>query len=266
MAYNVTTEWEDVQVKHGNYVPTMIKVDHYKEETSNTNKFLEMTNYGQDIIIEGMKIEDKNEDDEDWLDDNDMAFEEEYKRKKMMELGLYQNEVQIKEIYDMKEYNDLILKGNLDKAIILVLFQDHASKSVHFTKELHQFISNSQAVQPFKNRIVIFKMIATSCIPNFEDNDTPSVLIFMKGVILKKYIGCFPYFMESSTGTAFNHSKGKEIEDIIIKVIQTHEKMKGAKVLEDNFVADFVDTYKTQDKESGDSTLIKDDREYHWKK
>lgn len=264
MAYNVTTEWEDIQVKHGNYVPTKVQVDYYKEETDNINKFLDLTNNGKDILNEGTKMEE-NEDDDAWLDDADMAFEEEYKKKKMIELGLDVNSVQLKEIYDMKSYSDLILKGNHDKAVILVLFQEHVSKSVHFTKQLHEFISNSIIIQPFRSRVVMYKMIATSCITNFEDEDTPSVLIFMKGVILKKYIGCYDQFMESSVGTSFNYLKGKEIEEVILKIIHTFEKMKEGKNLEDDFVSDYLDTYKSKNKETDNATPLKSDREYYWK-
>ena len=251
MAYNVTTEWEDIHVKKGNFVPTMIKDDQHKEEIQNLDKYLETT--------ETAKIE--KEDDDDFFDDDYLEFEKQYKSKLIQRnyhLSALTTQNQIIQLMTMDDYQNNILNIKDDRLVFLILYKDSIQQSITFIKLITEYLfSNMQKNKLASSDLTVYKMISTDCLKNYEDKDVPSLLIFKKGIILQKYIQCFNYFINGSF--TLNEIKAKELIDIVIKAKTFSEKY-------NDFKSNFENTYKYEDKVENETKLIKNDREYLWDK
>lgn len=292
MAYNETTEWEDAQVKAGNFIPTKVKTDYYKEEIKN----IENTISGGQIMNNDMN---KNNDDDDksdidWDDDDFISL---YSKNRIKEIEI-DNEKKIKEknsyliYYDTtnllrskRELETTILstpadstdinKTNsnskfLNKLVILFLYKNetpYLNKCLSFystiysvcnrlNEEIDTKISNIIKTNTNKSilnsnikedKILIYKMIATDCVSNYENNDIPGVLFYLNNKIVDKIIpvsedDCVLYENESQT----------KIEIKIRKIVS---------LIEHYFLKNLNINNNIKEKE----IKLKNDREYYWK-
>lgn len=247
MAYNETTEWEDRQVDAGNYKPSKKKVDYTAQEINKLNQFLEKNNLDN---VDNKNADNLSDDDIFGEDDYELQLKEKIKQKMMLESAKinYQATHAI-HLESLDEYGHRILKDKTEnRVILLVLYQDHISKSVKFTDEFSQYVLDLAKTDDFirqNGSIIVYKMIATDCIPHFEDKDTPSILLFKDGQIIKKFICCFDMFTNSG-GSLVPEKCNTEIIDAIKKILK----------------------YVKAKKEFKEETAFepKNDREYYWKK
>lgn len=273
MAYNQTTEWEDIQVKHGNYIPTKITVDNNQAEKDNLNNYLEQKASNL-VSNKEDNLNNSNSQDSFGLDDYDEEFEKQYKLKKMQEYNIYNNELtskhyEILNIINMDEYKRLILDDtNKNKVIILILYQDHVPKSMHFVSEIKNYfkqnITNESYFIKTEGIISLLKIKSTDCISDFKDEHTPTMLIYNCGIILKKFINCYDNFITNENSLnckMFN----KEVIELIKRIFNYNNNKKLNQV---NFINNFESTYKSTYKDNNyisNDSAIRNDREYYWK-
>lgn len=261
MAYNITTEWEDVQVQKGNYIRTKpVEVDYFKTEINNFDKFKS---------TEKEKEDKEKSDDEEWLKDDsemDNYWKDMYYNKYNPSIYLQRSSIEINNIEEMRK---TVLNSIDDRLSIVILYNNNNSKSILFEKEMFSYINKYLIDKSLTNSTVtIYKMVSTECINNYDDEDCPALLIYKKGIIIKKYIKCFELFMDN---TQIDVNKAKEILEIISKMIVFNEKLSQfmSQSKEDSHELDFNksynDTYKYYDKEENRFKIYKDDREYSWK-
>jgi hypothetical protein len=241
MAYDVTTEWEDIHVKLGNYLPTKEKRNYNKEEQDFIEKNLEFLT--KKIDENHSKRDDDTINEEDIF--NDDCFMNDYKRKIIQEnKNKILNNFKMDSLNSKDDYystlNTIKDKDELEKKILNYNHQNNTSninsdreyqkenenhlKSI-YEKSLKNKLIALYLFKPTINRchdiynlvqdsienlnkkhnklesdnyhfsnntssdiIVLFKMISTNCVSNYEDNDVPGLLFYFNGTIVHKYI------------------------------------------------------------------------------
>jgi len=173
MARGVTTEWEDIHVKLGNYVarpksPTM-------EELS--KKSMEKAE-GKDPLAK-KSLEELKE----FEDDLDDDFLEEYRKKKLEEMKAAQKSDKYGKLMEIskEDYIAEVTNAPKDVYVVISLYQDYIKESLLVNKYLDQLA--------FKHRAVKFvKIIASKCLEKLHDESVPSLLVYLNGKIIKQLI------------------------------------------------------------------------------
>ena len=180
MANHVTTEWEDIHVKLGNYVPT--------EKTAESNDKI------QQIAIEEMQkydpLANKTVEQLDELEDEeDDEVLKRYKEKRIKEM---------KELASRPHYGKLLELRKMD----YIQEVTNAPKGVYVVLHLYQeYIMDSKILDKIldslAHRFVLVKFMrirASECIEGFQDKDVPAVIIYHDGNLIKQLIPAAYYF------------------------------------------------------------------------
>lgn len=179
MARGVTTEWEDIQVKYGNYLA---------REKEPTNDEIEK------IAIEAIEnydpLERKNLDElKDLEDEEDEEILKIYQEKRMKEL---------KEIAIRPKFGSVIEFRKQD----YITEVTNAPKNVYVVCHLYQNWSESSNIlsRIFENLakkhifVKFCRINANNCIENYQDKDVPGLIIYRNGSIYKQFIPATPVF------------------------------------------------------------------------
>ena len=180
MANHVTTEWEDIHVKLGNYVPT--------EKTTESNDKI------QQMAIEEMQkydpLENKTVEQLDELEDEeDDEVLKRYKEKRLKEMKELASRPHYGKLIELKKQDYIQEVTNAPKGVYVVLhlYQDYIMDCKILDK-----IFDSLA-----HRFVLVKFMrirANECIEGFKDKDVPAVIIYHDGNLLKQLIPANYYF------------------------------------------------------------------------
>ena len=247
MANHVTTEWEDIHVKLGNYVPT--------EKTTESNDKI------QQIAIEEMQkydpLENKTVEQLDELEDEeDDEVLKRYKEKRLKEMKELASRPHYGKLIELKKQDYIQEVTNAPKGVYVVLhlYQDYIMDCKILDK-----IFDSLA-----HRFVLVKFMrirANECIEGFKDKDVPAVIIYHDGNLLKQLIPANYYF-----GGAGNLSSEKvewilgslkvikcelendpfdDEEDTGFKISKAHKKKK------EDYDSDSEDDGRKKDREYG---------------
>jgi hypothetical protein len=248
MANHVTTEWEDIQVKMGNYVPT-------EKQTESNDKI-------QQIAIEEMQkydpLANKTVEQLDELEDEeDDEVLKRYKEKRIKEMKELASRPHFGKLLELKKQDYIQEVTNAPKGVYVVLhlYQDYLMDCKILDK-----IFDSLA-----HRFVLVKFMrikANECVEGLKDKDVPAVIIYHDGQLLKQLIPATYYF-----GGAGKLSPEK-VEWILgsLKVIKT--ELENDPFDEDDDSGFKVTKAHKQKKEDYDSDSEEDgrkkDREYGW--
>ena len=182
MANHVTTEWHDIQVKMGNYVPiTPLKEgEEYHKENMELMEGYEEKKAGSD-----------EDSDPDFRDDSDGESEamKQYRQKRLDEL---------KEKAKLPRYGyvkhitkeDYVIEVNdapKDVIVVVVLYQDYLEYSLKLVEIIEEIAKKHVFVK-------FLKSIATKTIPDFADAHCPGMLIYKNGEIIHQLIPALPEF------------------------------------------------------------------------
>ena len=180
MANHVTTEWEDIHVKLGNYVPT--------------EKPMESNDKLQEIAIEEMQkydpLENKNIEQLDALeDDEDDEVLRRYKEKRIKEMKEMASKPHYGKLLELKKQDYIQEVTNAPKGVYVVvhLYQEYIMDCKILDKILdslaHKFIL-----------VKFMRIKANECIEGFKDKDVPAVIIYHDGSLIKQLIPANYYF------------------------------------------------------------------------
>lgn len=180
MAWNVTTEWDDIHRKIGNYEP-LPEIKPQNEHTIENIQKLE------DLAQEEIKPEENLDEDID-LDD-DKLFEE-YRRKKLEELGgksaLHSTEEKSKNKFSgvleitAEDYVREVNEAGADIPVLLNFYQNSVELTVKIN-DVFQHLANEFPEVKF------IKTISTKCVQNFKDSDLPYILYYRNGQLSKVF-------------------------------------------------------------------------------
>ncbi len=121
MAYNVTTEWDDIQVKNGNYKPHE-HVDSNDQVMFDQLEQLEC--YDKRRVMNDRQIKEMAEDDLDFDDEDD--FMKEYKAKRMAQMKESAARPKFGEVLEItkQDWEYHVTRAPTDVWVIVVLYQN----------------------------------------------------------------------------------------------------------------------------------------------
>ena len=183
MANGVTSEWEDVHVKLGNYLPRE------KEPTNEEIFQAAIEKESQKDPNAGKSLEQIRIEREENLDDDDDEILKEYERKRLEELKEFASKPkfgQLREI-NRKEYVDEVNNAPKGVFVVLFLYEDGNMDSAMLERILNVMTKKFVLIKFLKIR-------ATNCIEGIEENNIPGMLIYKDGEMVRQFIPATVYF------------------------------------------------------------------------
>jgi len=173
MARGVSTEWEDVQVKYGNYLARE------KEETNDEieQKVIEvLENYDP---LEKKNIEQLKE----LEDDEDEEVLRIYEQRRMEELKQLAQRPKFGSVIEFRKQDYVTEVTNAPKDVFVVchLYQNWSETS----NILSRIFDNLAKKHIF---VKFCRIVANNCIENYQDSDVPGVIIYQNGKLFKQFI------------------------------------------------------------------------------
>ncbi len=179
MARGVTTEWEDVQVKYGNYLARE------KEETND-----EIEQKVIEILENYDPLDKKNlEQLKDLEDDEDEEVLKIYQQKRMDELKQLAQRPKFGSVIEFRKQDYVTEVTNAPKDIYVVchLYQTWSEAS----NVLSRIFDNLAKKYVF---VKFCRIVANNCIENYQDKDVPGVIVYQNGKLYKQFIPATPTF------------------------------------------------------------------------
>jgi len=184
MAYNVTSEWDDIHRKIGNYEPLPVEKSQAEYTKENLQKLEDLTNPDR-VLEEKIKDAEANESEDSDLEDDDDAFFAEYKRKQLekMENGVKENTDEVdqsKKIFryvkeiTAQEYVAEVNNAGEGVSVLLNFYQDYHKPSLKINEVFAELAGQYPSVK-------FLKSVATKCVPNFSDTNLPYILFYRNG-------------------------------------------------------------------------------------
>jgi len=179
MARGVSTEWEDVQVKYGNYLARE------KEETNDEieKKVIEvLENYDP---LEKKDLEQLK----DLEDDEDEEVLRMYEQKRMDELKQHSQRPKFGTVIEFRKQDYVIEVTNAPKDVFVVchLYQNWSETSNIFSRIFDNLAKKFVFVK-------FCRIVANNCIENYQDKDVPGIIIYQNGKLFKQFIPATPFF------------------------------------------------------------------------
>lgn len=180
MANKVTTEWEDIHVKLGNYLP---------REKDPTNDEL------QKIAIESIQnydpLEHKTLEQLKELEDDDEDDEviKAYQAKRLAELKEFASKPKFGKVLELRkqDYIDEVTHAPKDVYVVLHLYQNSIEDS-NVLGKIFDYLAKKYVLVKF------MKIVSTNCIEGFNDKDVPAVIIYQNGKLIRQFIPAVYYF------------------------------------------------------------------------
>lgn len=167
MAFDVTTQWDDIHRKLGNYEELPVEKKQSEFTKENVGK---MENFDA--------LDHKDDDELDDLEDEfDDGFLEAYKRKKMAEVEMKQMGPKYGTVREItrQDYIDQVTEAEKGTYVILLLYQSWVEVSVLACNLLHELAAK------YPNHKFL-KIVADKCIENYPDAHVPTLIIYKDGI------------------------------------------------------------------------------------
>jgi len=180
MAYGVRTEWEDIQVKMGNYLP---------REKDPTNDEIEK------VAIETLEkydpLEKKTLEELDILEESDDEDEviKAYKEKRMQEMKEFAAKPKFGKVLELRkqDYIAEVTNAPKDVYVVLLLYQTYVQNS-NILSVIFDYLAPKFPLVKF------MRIVATNCIEKYKDTDVPGVIIYQNAKLIRQFIPASYYF------------------------------------------------------------------------
>jgi hypothetical protein len=180
MAQGVSTEWEDIQVKMGNYLP---------REKGLTNDEIEK------VAIETLEkydpLEKKTLEELDILEESDDEDEviRAYKEKRMQEMKDFAAKPKFGKVLELRKHDYIaeVTNAPKDVYVVLLLYQTYVQNS----NILSVIFDNLAPKFPL---VKFMRIVATNCIEKYKDTDVPGVIIYQNAKLIRQFIPASYYF------------------------------------------------------------------------
>lgn len=179
MANGISTEWEDIHVKMGNYLarekqPTNDEIEQLAIDT--------MDNYDP--------LEKKTLDELDELeDDEDEEVLKKYQEKRLAELKEFAQKPKFGKVTELRkqDYIAEVTKAPADVYVVLHLYQNYNESSNILSVIFDQLAAKHVLVK-------FMRIVATNCIDKYKDEDVPGVLVYNNSKLIRQFIPATYYF------------------------------------------------------------------------
>jgi hypothetical protein len=176
MAYDVTTEWEDIQRRLGNFAP--------KEKGPSEEELMrDRIDLVEQINPDNLKTEEELED-----EDNDEALER-YRKQRLQEMRAAALKPKFGVVYEISRQDFIpeINQAPVGVWVVVHLYQNYVSNSALLDAALER-------LAPKFVHTKVVKIIATRAIENFADTDLPALLLYRDGQIQQQLVKCAAIF------------------------------------------------------------------------
>ena len=177
MAWDVTTEWDDIHRKLGNYEELPVEKSQKEHTKENLEKIEQL---GQRNLEE--EYHEKKDDDS--LDDENDEYFQEYRRKKLEAMGNSRETPDEQETgqkfyrgvgeIDAKDYVKEVNQAGDGVAVLLNFYQEYSDATIQLN---HVFEKLSKKYPTVK----FLRSVATKCVQNFQDENLPYILYYRDG-------------------------------------------------------------------------------------
>ena len=179
MAHGVTTEWDDIQRKFGNFPalePKITTEQRMREAIDEAEQYdpLEHKNLKQLEELE---------------DDVEEDILKQYRDQRLREMKENARKPRFGSVQEISK-QDFIREVNeapADVWVIIHLYQDYINASQLVNRAIdslaHKFINHK-----------FIKITATKCVENFHDSDVPALLIYRNGQLQHTFLRCISLF------------------------------------------------------------------------
>jgi hypothetical protein len=180
MAYGVSTEWEDIQVKVGNYLPRE------KEATNDEIEKVAIETLEKYDPLETKTMEELVELEES--DDEDEVIKA-YKEKRMKEMKEFAAKPKFGKVLELRkqDYIAEVTNAPQDVYVVLLLYQTYVQNS----NILSNIFDNLATKFPL---VKFMRIVATNCIEKYKDADVPGVIIYQNAKLIRQFIPASYYF------------------------------------------------------------------------
>ena len=197
MANKVTTEWEDIHVKLGNYDPRMVE----KPQA-------EYTKEGIEKIQSHDPFEDKDKDSLDSLEDEfEDDFLKGYMEKRMQELKQESAKRKYGSVLEInrEEWVHQINEAEKDVLVVIHLYQEYEEKCKLMEQKLKEAAVKYAEVK-------LIKIISTKAIEDFPDVSLPCIILYFNGKSIQTMPNCSFEVLEIVIRDILNKEKPKDEE------------------------------------------------------
>ena len=162
MANHVTTEWEDIHVKLGNYLPRE------KEESNDEIQKIAIESIQNYDPLENKTLEQLKE----LEDEEDDEILQQYKAKRLAEMKEFASKPKFGKVYELRkhEYIAEVTNAPKDVYVVLHLYQTYKEDSKVMMK-IFDYLAKKYVLVKF------MQIVATNCIENFSDSNVPAIII-----------------------------------------------------------------------------------------
>ena len=180
MANNVTTEWEDIHVKLGNYLPRE------KEKSNDELQKIAIESIQNYDPLEHKTLDQLKKMEEE--DDDDEVIKA-YEAKRLAELKEFASKPKFGKVHELRkqDYIDEVTHAPKDVYVVLHLYQTSIEDS-NVLGKIFDYLAKKYVLVKF------MKIVSTNCIENFSDKDVPAVIIYQNGKLIRQFIPAVYYF------------------------------------------------------------------------
>jgi hypothetical protein len=169
MAYDVTSQWDDIHRKLGNY-----------EELPHETKQFEFSKAAIQKLEDYDPLSHKTLDELDELEDDlDEEFLNQYKQQRLKEITEEKAKpkfVGLREI-SRQDYIDEVTNAEKDTFVVLHLYQSFVETCTLINQVLDQ-------LSHIHRNIKFLKIVSTKCIENYPDTHVPTIIVYKNGKML----------------------------------------------------------------------------------
>lgn len=183
MANGVTSEWEDIHVKLGNYLPReKVKTGEeiFNENIEKESKKDPMASKS----LEQLKIEQE----ENNNSDDDEIFEE-YKRKKIAEMEEYTKKPKFVGLREIRRQDYVQEMNEAPKGVYVVLLL--YDNSINDSRILENILIQLSKKNP---TVKFLKIDAYNCIEKIEEFNIPAIIIYYNGKLVQQLFPATVFF------------------------------------------------------------------------
>ena len=179
MANGVSTEWEDIHVKLGNYLPRE------KEPTTD-----EIEKIAIGIIENHDPLEKKTLDElKELEDDEDEEILKIYEARRLAELKELAQKPKFGKVFELRKQDYIAEVTNAPPGVSVVL---HLYQNYNESSNILAKIFDNLATKHIFTKFM--RIVATNCIENYKDEDVPGVIVYRDGKLVKNFIPATYYF------------------------------------------------------------------------
>jgi hypothetical protein len=180
MAWNVTTEWEDIHVKLKNYLPKE------KDPTGEQMEKLAIETAERFDPLENKTLDELKIMEEDNDEDEEIRR---YKEMRLAEMKEFAKKPKFGKVAEIRKQDYLSEVNNAPKDVFVVLhlYQDCVEECM-ILNEIFNYLSRKFILVKF------LKIVANNCVENFSDSDCPAVFIYFNGKPIKQFLRANYYF------------------------------------------------------------------------